>query len=81
MTKTIKRFTAAFLAAILVLTTLCTTAFAAGTINASVSGNDGNKKVSYTYSVYSSATKADVGFVTTSKASSYLITFSPAGSQ
>lgn len=78
MTKSIKRFTASFLAAMLVLTTLCTTAFAAGTIKATVSGEIGNKKISYSYSVDSKLTTARIGFYTTPTESTYLLTFSPA---
>lgn len=78
MAKTIKRFTAAFLAAVLVLTTLCTTAFADGTINVSVSGDYGSKNVSYSYSVDELPITSNVGFVTNQRTSSYILTFSPA---
>lgn len=78
MTKLIKRFTISFCAALLVMTTLCTNVFAAATINASVSGDIGNKKITYSYSVSSSLTTAKTGFYTTSAANSYFLTFSPA---
>ncbi len=78
MTKAIKKFTVYFCAMLLVMTTLCTSVFAAGTIDATVSGDIGNKNISYSYSVNSSLTTAKTGFLTTSTANSYLLTFSPA---
>lgn len=78
MTKSIKRFAVSFCAVLLVFTTLCTSAFAAGTINANVTGNYGYKKISYSYTVDHILSRASVGFVTTGENSSYILTFSPA---
>ncbi|HBH95104.1 MAG TPA: hypothetical protein DDX91_05080 [Ruminococcaceae bacterium] len=78
MTKLIKRFTISFCAALLALTTLCANAFAAEPIKASVSGDMGSKRITYSYSVSSKPTQASIGFYTADTANSYLITFSPA---
>lgn len=81
MTKSIKRLTASFLAAMLVLTTLCTSAFAAGTITSNVSGETGNLKISYSYSVDDESTKARTGFITTPTESLYTVRFTPASGE
>ncbi len=78
MTKSIKRFMVVSCATLLAFMTLCTSAFAAGTIDARVSGDIGNKTISYSYSVNSDPTIASIGFFTTTEKNTYSFSFSPA---
>lgn len=75
MSKLFKRITAIFMAATMMVTVLCTNAFADGNVNASRSGNAGNYTVVYSYSV-DRAGISGVGFIT-GNYTSYIISFSP----
>ncbi len=78
MTKSIKKITAVFCAALLTFAALCTGAFAAGTIDEEISGDVGNKKITYSYSVNSTPTASYTAIMTTTTANSYSLRFSPA---
>ncbi|MDE6727570.1 MAG: hypothetical protein K2J80_06480 [Oscillospiraceae bacterium] len=81
MKKALKKVTAVFLVVVIAFQAICTSAFAYGSSTATVSGDTGNKKISFSYTVKGKYTTLEVqkgvnGFFA-SKGGSYLVSFSP----
>ncbi len=76
MKKLFKKMAAVCTAAILMVTVLCTYAFAAGTVDISRSGSAGNYTVKYSYSSVDNAGVSGGGFIT-GNYTTYNISFSP----
>lgn len=76
MKKLFKRISVVCLAAIMMVTVLCTYAFAAGNVTVSRSGNAGNYTVEYSYTDVDRAGTSAGGFIT-GNYTTYSISFTP----